>query len=342
MNIERISSLKNRVINIIEAGRNKIYRTIDTTVVETYWNIGKEIVEEEQGGEIRAEYGKEIISELSKELTQKYGKGYGERNLRRMRQIYTVYPIWTTVLTELSWSQLLLIANISQENKRSFFEIETIKNNWSVRELERQINSLLYERLALSKNKEKVLELANEGHIIKKAEDIVKDPYILEFTGLPEREYFNERDLETKLIDHLQEFLLELGKGFSFVKRQKRISFDGDHFYIDLVFYNYILKCFVLIDLKTGKLSHQDVGQMQMYVNYYKEELKTEGDNDPIGIILCTEKNNAVVKYTVAGNQNIFASKYKLYLPTEEELKEEILKEKEIIELEEKIKNVTE
>ncbi len=337
MNLNKRDNFKNKIIEIIEEGKRKLYKSINTTMVETYWNIGREIINEEQQGEKRAEYGKQIIKELSEALKEKYGKGYSIRNLYQMKSFYIQYPILQTLSAELSWSHYVLLIKISEETKRKFYEIESIENNWAVRELERQINSLLYERLSLSKDKNKILELSLEGNVIRTPEDIVKDPYVLEFTGLPEREYFNERDLETKLIDHLQEFLLELGKGFSFVKRQKRISFEGDHFYIDLVFYNYILKCFVLIDLKTGKLSHSDVGQMQMYVNYYKKELKNDGDNDPIGIILCTEKNDAVVKYTLAGNESIFASKYKLYLPSEEELKQEILKEKEMIELQDKL-----
>lgn len=333
MKITNLNNLTNRIISYIEDGKKKISSTIDTTIVETYWKIGRDIIEEEQKGEERAEYGKKIIKDISNKLSEKYGKGYSSRNLRRMRQFYKIYPIWTTVSSKLSWSHYVILIKIEEKNKRKFYEIETLENNWSIRELDRQRSSLLYERISLSKDKKKVLELSKKGQAIRTPEDVVKDPYVLEFTGLKEIENHNEYDLETKLINHLQEFLLELGKGFSFVKRQKRITLDEDHFYIDLVFYNYILKCFVLIDLKIGKLQHQDVGQMQMYVNYFKEELKIEGDNDPIGIILCAEKNDAVVKFTLGNNnQNIFASKYKLYLPTEEELKEEIIK----IETEEK------
>ena len=302
-------------------------------MVKAYWFIGKEIVEEEQKVKERAEYGKSVIENLSKELNIKYGKGFDARNLRSMRQFYSTYKNWNAVSSKLSWTHYKLLMRIEENNKRTFYELESINNKWSTRELDRQINSLLFERLTLSKDKEGIMQLAKEGQILLNPEDMVKDPYVLEFLGLNQNEKLYEKDLESALIEHLQHFLLELGKGFSFVARQKRITMEDEHFYIDLVFYNYILKCFVIIDLKIGKLMHQDIGQMQMYVNYYEREMMNENDNKPIGIILCADKSNAVVKYTLTEENNqIFASRYKLYLPTEEELKAEIIKEKELIE----------
>ena len=302
-------------------------------MVRAYFEIGREIVEEEQKGKDRAEYGKAIIKNLSNELTKQHGRGFGARNLELMRQFFLTYQNSQTLSAQLSWSHYCLLIRIEEDSKRSFFEIECANNNWSVRELERQINSLLFERLALSKDKDAVIDMAQKGQEYNTYQDIVKDPYVLEFLNLKQNEKLYESKLESALIEHLQEFLLELGKGFSFVARQKRLSMDGEHFYIDLVFYNYILKCFVLIDLKTGKLTHQDIGQMQMYVNYYSRELINEGDSKPIGIVLCAEKSNAVVKYTLPeDNQQIFTSKYKLYLPTEQELEAELLKGKELIE----------
>jgi predicted nuclease of restriction endonuclease-like (RecB) superfamily len=272
--------------------------------------IGKEILEEEQQGQERAKYGSDLINKLSKKLTVEFGKGFTARNLWQMRKFYELYSIPHALRAELSWTHFRSLMKIEDPKKRSFYEIETISNNWSTRELERQINSLLYERLAISKDKNAVQELAIKGQELLKPEDLVKDPYILEFLGLPQSEKFFEADLESALIEHLQKFLLELGKGFSFVARQKRISLDDENFYIDLVFYNYIVKCFVLLDLKIGKLTHQDIGQMQMY-----------------------DKSEAVVKYTLADdNRQIFASKYQLHLPTEEELREELIKEKDILE----------
>ncbi|MFC2146771.1 YhcG family protein, partial [Acidobacteriota bacterium] len=249
------------------------------------------------------------------------------------------FPNRQTLSDQLSWSHYILLAKIEKEEARNFYLTECMASKWSVRELERQISSLLYERLALSKDNEKVLELSRKGHHIKTPSDLVKDPYVLEFLGLKQVNSYYEKDLEQALIDHLQEFLLELGKGFAFVARQKRITIDGDHFYIDLVFYNRLAKCFVLIDLKVGKLTHQDLGQMQMYVNFYKRTQMIEGENDPIGILLCSDKNEAVVKFTLPEDQKqIFASKYKLYFPSEEELKKELLREREILETAKMIK----
>ncbi len=334
-NIDQFQQLFARISSIIEEAKYKIAYSIDNTMVQSYWRIGKEIIEEEQKGQLRAEYGKSIIDNLAKNLSKKYGKGFSTRNLWMIRQFYSTYPNLNALRAELSWTHYRLIMQIDDPAKRSFYEIECADNNWSTRELDRQINSLLFERLALSKDKEGVLSLAKKGQQLATPDDLVKDPYVLEFLGLPQSERLLERDLESSLIEHLQHFLLELGKGFSFVARQKRITMDEENFYIDLVFYNYILKCFVLIDLKIGKLTHQDLGQMQMYVNYYKKEMTASDDNPPIGIILCADKSEAVVRYTLPeGNKHIFASRYKLYLPTEEELKAEIQRERAVLQIE--------
>lgn len=296
-------------------------------MVEAYWNIGKSIVEQ-QGGEDKAEYGVRLIEELSKQMTTDFGKGFTVANLKNMRQFYLTFPIRYALRSELSWTHYRLLMRVENDNARQFYTEEAIKSNWSTRQLERQINSFFYERLLSSQNKEKVSEEIHKLDPAKVPEDIIRDPYVLEFLGLNLAADFYESDLEEALITHLQKFLLELGRGFSFVARQKRITFDGRHFRIDLVFYNYILKCFVLIDLKIGDLTHQDLGQMQMYVHYYERELMNEGDNPPIGIVLCADKSESVVKFTLPENETqIFASKYKLYLPSEEELLQELRRE---------------
>ncbi len=296
-------------------------------MVEAYWNIGKSIVEQ-QGGEDKAEYGVRLIEELSKQMTNDFGKGFTVANLKNMRQFYLTFPIRYALRSELSWTHYRLLMRVENDNARQFYTEEAIKSNWSTRQLERQINSFFYERLLSSQNKEKVSEEIHKLDPAKVPEDIIRDPYVLEFLGLNLAADFYESDLEEALITHLQKFLLELGRGFSFVARQKRITFDGRHFRIDLVFYNYILKCFVLIDLKIGDLTHQDLGQMQMYVHYYERELMNEGDNPPIGIVLCADKSESVVKFTLPENETqIFASKYKLYLPSEEELLQELRRE---------------
>jgi len=312
----------------------------------TYFEIGKMIVEEEQDGKEKAEYGKQILSELSERLVSEFGKGFSETNLKQMRYFYLTYSIRQTVSDEfenneiletspktsdsiqqtmlaqfkLTWSHYLKLMRITDVNERNFYEIEAIKNNWSLRELQRQFDSALYTRLALSKNKEEVLFLGQKGQIIEKSKDLIKDPYVLEFLGLPEQNFYSESELEQKLIDKLEHFLLELGNGFTFVARQKRITFEERHFKIDLVFYNRILKCFVLIDLKIGELKHQDIGQMQMYVNYFDREVKLEDENKTIGIILCQDKSESVVRYTLPeNNEQIFASKYLTVLPSEKD-----------------------
>ncbi len=335
-----INNLAIKIEGLIQEARQHIVSSVNTTMVYTYYEIGRYIVEDEQNGQNRAEYGKSVLKKLSAYLTPKFGKGFSVENLDRMRYFYKVYSKQiieyqqgsnsSTVLTNLqfclSWSHYLKLMRISNPEERRFYEIEATENKWSLRELERQFNSSLYERLALSRNKDEVLQLSRQGQIIEKPQDLLKDPYILEFTGLPELPCYSEKDLEQKLIDNLQSFLLELGKGFAFVGRQVRLSFSEEHFFVDLVFYNRLLKCFVLIDLKRGKLKHQDIGQMQMYVNYYDREVKLEDENSTIGLLLCADKDNAIVEYTLPkDNSQIFAAKYATILPSKEQLKQLIL-----------------
>ena len=317
----------NEIKIILANARNKVYQTANFAMVEAYWEIGKSIVIE-QGGEDRAEYGSGLLEELSRQMTLDFGKGFTIANLKNMRQFYLTFPNRYALRSELSWTHYRLLMRVENERARQFYLEEAVKSQWSTRQLERQINSFFYERLLSSRNKEAVSQEIKTIEEAKTPEDIIRDPYVLEFLGLSPNDDFFESNLEQALITHLQKFLLELGRGFSFVARQKRITFDGRHFWIDLVFYNYILKCFVLIDLKIGDLTHQDIGQMQMYVHYYERELMNEGDNPPIGIILCADKSDAVVRYTLPENETqIFASKYKLYLPSEEELQKEIQQE---------------
>ena len=330
------------VKEVLEAARSNVYRAINFAMVKAYWNIGRLIVEEEQSGKTRAEYGKASIKELSKRLSQDYGKGFNERNLWYMRSFYLVFPKMNALRAELTWTHYRFLLKLENENSRRFYLNEAAEAHWSTRQLERQINSFYYERLLSSKDKNPVMKEAGQKSVPAKPEDLIKDPYVLEFLDLKENMTFLEKDLEKELISKLQQFLLELGKGFSFIARQKRISVEDDHFYIDLVFYNYILKCFVLIDLKTGKLTHQDIGQMDFYVRYYEKEEKQPEDNPPIGLILCTNKNKTMVKYTLLENsKTLFASKYKLYLPTEEELKEELERERKLIEIERELGDPT-
>ena len=322
----------NEIKNILNIARNKVYKTANFVMVEAYWNIGKSIIEE-QGGNDKAEYGAGLIKELSKQMTQDFGKGFTVTNLKYMRQFYLMFPNSHALRDELSWTHYRLLIKVENDNAREFYMQEAAKSQWSTRQLERQINSFFYERLLSSKNKKQVADEIQTLEPAKKPEDIIRDPYVLEFLGLSSNDDFYESDLEQALITHLQKFLLELGRGFSFVARQKQITFDGRHFRIDLVFYNYVLKCFVLIDLKVGDLTHQDLGQMQMYVHYYERELMNEGDNPPIGIVLCADKSESVVKYTLPEKETqIFASKYKLYLPSEEELLRELNQEYQALE----------
>jgi len=314
--------------------KTKVYNAVNFAMVEAYWEIGREIIEAQDQNQ-RAEYGKQLLKYLSEQLTQEFGKGFTETNLRYMRQFYLAFPIHHTLCDELSWSHYRLLMRIDDENRRAFYLKECANSNWSVRQLERQINSFYYERL-LSTQSGSRESVKNELQALEPKTDpdyILKDPYILEFLDLKENRAYHEKDLEQGLIDNLQEFLLELGKGFSFVARQKRITIDGDHYYIDLCFYNYILKCFVLIDLKTEKLSYQDIGQIDFYVRYFEDKVKAPDDNPTIGIVLCSDKNDTMVKYSVlSDNEHLFASKYMLYLPSEEELKRELERERRLIE----------
>ncbi len=324
------SDFYKKVADLLKEARKNVVRTVNKTMVYTYFEIGKMIVEEEQNGRERAEYGKQILKELSKRLTSEFGKGFSVDNLENMRRFYLTYSNSETVSRKsatpefhLSWSHYLFLMRIDNLEERKFYEIESIKNNWSLRELRRQFDTSLYERLALSRDKKAIKELSEKGQIIEKAKDTLKDPYILEFIGLPEESKYSETELEQKIIDKLEHFLLELGKGFTFVGRQVRFTFDEEHFRVDLVFYNRLLQCFVLIDLKIGKLTHQDLGQMQMYVNYYDRFVKLDTENKTIGIILCKDKKDTLVEITLPeNNEQIFASKYQTVLPSKKELKQ--------------------
>lgn len=371
------SALYGRIREILESARAGAARSVNTTQVVANWLIGREIVEEEQKGRIRAEYGKRLIENLSKRLVKDFGRGFAVRNLETFRAFYLGYPElviphalraesanhrsqeilhalrgdWNDTVSmplpviphavsakswkpgrlhpNLSWTHYRTLLRVEKPDARSFYEIEAIRNNWSARGMERQINSLLYERLALSRDKKGLMRLAVKGQEVQKPADVFKDPVVMEFLGLPESPRLVETQLEQALIDDLQTFLLELGKGFAFVARQERLTLDGDHFYIDLVFYHTVLKCYVIVDLKTGKLTHQDLGQLQLYVNYYDRERRTTGDGPTLGLILCADKNDAVVKYTLGPDQRktIFASRYKLHLPSEAELRAELRRE---------------
>lgn len=357
-------NLYHRIREILDSARAGLARSVNTAQVCANWLIGREIVEEEQKGKKRARYGEALLKDLSRRLSSDLGKGWSVRNLEYCRAFYLEYPlllgernsnavrsivsllspaddrkISNAVRAEswqpgqlhpnLSWTHYRTLLRIDKTDARSFYEIEAIKHAWSARELERQFTSLLYERLALSKDKKGLMKLATKGHVVQQPTDIFKDPVVMEFLGLPESPRLIESHLEEGLINNLQAFLLELGKGFAFVARQERLTLDGDHFYIDLVFYHTVLKCYVLIDLKTGKLTHQDLGQLQLYVNYFDHERRTEGDGPTLGLILCADKNDAVVRYTLGPEQKqkIFASRYKLHLPTEAELKAELRRE---------------
>jgi predicted nuclease of restriction endonuclease-like (RecB) superfamily len=375
MKSKKSEPLYDRIREIIDSARAGAARSVNTAQVVSNWLIGREIVEEEQKGRSRADYGKQLIEALSRKMSKNYGAGYSTPNLFFMVQFYRIYsellspgeilyalrrelpmpnagdrksevsprkssaPLISHVASAKSWKPGMLHPNLSwthyrmllkadEPNKRAFYEIESIKNNWSARELERQMASLFYERLALSRDKKGLMRLTLEGQIAQKPAEVFKDPVVMEFLGLPESPKLVETKLEQAMIDNMQSFLLEMGTGFAFVARQQRLTLDGDHFYIDLVFYHAVLKCYVIIDLKTGKLTHQDLGQLQLYVNYYDRERRSKGDNPTLGLILCADKNDAVVRYTLGEKQkNIFASRYKLHLPSEAELKAEIKRE---------------
>lgn len=318
----------NQIKSIIAEAQQNALRAVDFQRVLMYWNLGKTIFEEEQQGKERAEYGTYLIKNLSKELEPDYGTSFSVRQLERCRQFYKEFPIASALRTQFSWTHYKLLLPLENTGKREYYIAEAAKNNWNARQLGRQINSHLYERLLLSSDKERVLEVARGQQRPEKPADILKDPMYLEFLGLKRKAAYYEKDLEQAIITHLQEFLLEAGNGFAFVARQQRIHLDGDDFFADLVFYNRLLRCFVIIELKTHKLTHQDLGQLQMYVNYYDRTQKLADENPTIGILLSADKNNAVVKFTLPeDNKTILSSQYKLYLPTEKELKQELTNE---------------
>ena len=305
--------------------QHKVQQTVNAGMVQIYWEVGQQLDKACDGKQ--AEYGKGVLQQVSEKLTAEFGKVYSVRNLQMMRQFYLAFPNANTLCSHLSWSHYRLLMRVNNIEARTYYEKECAASRWSVRELERQISTLAYQRtLSIQEETKNLPQMAPKDESDVAYTDFIRDPYVLEFLNLKSSPNFHEKDIEQGIIEHLKEFLLELGRGFSFVARQKHIDLDGDHFYIDLVFYNYILKCFVLIDLKLGKVKHQDMGQMQMYVNYYKRNMKIDGDNDPIGIVLCAEKNEAVIKYTLGDDSNtqIYASKYLSYMPTEEELKKEL------------------
>ena len=309
----------------IESARQRAVQAVNNELLTANWEIGKFIVEYEQHGNEKADYGSSLLSNLSKDLKSRFGKGFSKSNIYLIRQFYLKYQIFQSVTGKLTWTHYAELLGVSDDHARGFYEKQAVNENWSVRELRRQISSSLFERLALSKDKSAILKLSEKGQILSQPKDIVKDPYVLEFLQIPEEYKMTETKLEQKIIDNLQTFLLELGKGFSFVGRQYRITLDNDHYYVDLVFYHRILKCFVLIDLKTKHVKHQDIGQMNMYLNYFKSEENTEGDNPPIGIVLGADKNDILVEYAIGGiSNNIFVSKYQLYLPERKVLEQKV------------------
>ena len=340
-------NLYNSIRTLIENAKSGIVRNINRTMVLTYFEIGRTIVEHEQNGNYRADYSKELLSNISKKLMKEFGKGYSVSNLQYFRKFYMIYQgriqqtlsgelrqfvtIHQTASVELGnsfslgWSHYVTLLKIQDKDERDFYEIESAKGNWSVRELQRQFNSSLYERLALSRDKDAIKELATEGRVMENPGDALKNHYVLEFLGLKEDARYSETDLENAIINKLEHFMMELGNGFLFEARQKRLSFETDNFFVDLVFYNRLLRCYVLMDLKIGKLAHQDIGQMQMYVNFYNRKIKLPDENPTIGIILCKEENKTVVEFTLPeDNNSIFAKEYKLYLPSKEQLKKQL------------------
>lgn len=325
-------NLIHEIKSLITRAKEVAIRSVDHHRTVMYWHIGERIFNEEQQGKDRADYGNYLIKYLSEQLQPEYGSGFSVRQLERYRQFYRTFPIASTLRTQLSWSHYKLLLGVDNEDKREYYIAETVKNNWSVRQMERQINSQLFERLLLSNDKESVLAIARNEVIPTNPNEIIKDPLVLEFLGLKRESAYYEKDFEQAIITNLQDFLLELGNGFSFVARQKRIHLDGDEFFIDLVFYNRLLQCFVLFEIKTHKLTHEDLGQLQMYVNYYDRVEKVAHEKPTIGILFCADKNDAVVKYSLPeSNNSILASQYQLYLPTEEQLLKEIRREIEIL-----------
>ncbi|MDO4511629.1 MAG: PDDEXK nuclease domain-containing protein [Bacteroidales bacterium] len=318
-------SIINDIKQIIDTSRANAVRSVDFCRVQMYWHIGRRIVEEEQGGKARAEYGKYLLKNISKELTSEYGSGFGVRQLEQSRQFYVEYPIANALRSQLNWTQYRALIQIPDKDKREYYELEAVNGNWTARQLERQINSMLYERLLLSNDKESVLAVARRERVPESPTEIIKDPMVLEFLGLERKAHYYESDLETELMNHLQEFLLELGNGFTFVARQKRILLEDDEFFADMVFYNRLARCFVVIEIKTHKATHADIGQLQMYVNYYDRHERQDDENPTVGILLCTEKNDTVIKMSLPEDNNtVTAAKYQLYLPSVEQLTAEV------------------
>jgi predicted nuclease of restriction endonuclease-like (RecB) superfamily len=318
MNINKqpYENLVSEIGILLQQGRQQAAQSVNTILVQTYWRIGQHIVEFEQNGNERAEYGSQLFDRLSKDLTTSYGKGFGRSNLLYMRKLYQTFPIRGTLSHVLTWSHYYEILKAENPLEISFYSKQSENERWSVRELKRQMRSSLFERLALSKDKEGVLRLAKEGHVVETADDLMKDPFVLDFLKIPEQHQYLESELEEKIISNLQQFIMEMGKGFAFIGRQYRMSIGGKHFYLDLLFYHRILKCFVLVDLKRGEIDHLDVGQMNLYLNYFKKEEATEGDNEPIGIILGANKNHILVEYATDSITNkVLLTKYALYLP---------------------------
>jgi predicted nuclease of restriction endonuclease-like (RecB) superfamily len=323
----KYKSLVDQIGVLLHSGRQKAVQSVNTILIDTYWEIGKHIVEFEQKGNEKAEYGSQLFERLSKDLSLAYGKGFSRSNLFYMRKFYLFFPICETVSHILTWSHYFEILKADTDLEISFYTKQCEKERWSVRELRREMNSMLFHRIALSKDKEGVLKLANEGHTVETPEDLIKDPFVLEFLNIPQQFQYLEGDLEDKIISNLQQFIMEMGKGFAFIGRQYRMSLGGKHFYLDLLFYHRILKCFVLIDLKRGEIDHQDVGQMNLYLNYFKKEEATEGDNEPVGIILGAYKNHILVEYATDSITNkVLLSKYQLYLPDKELLARQLAK----------------
>ena len=336
MNQNELVPYENIYSEIREAiltARSHVYTVANSAMVQTYWNIGRIIVEHEQGGQLRAEYGEAILQTISQKLQKEFGRGFSVRALQQMKKFYAMFPNTNALRSQLSWTHYRLLLKVEKQAARDFYADECVKSNWSTRQLERQINSFFYERLLSSRNKDAVRQEIFTKEPSKKPEDFIRDPYVLEFLDVKQDATAYEKDLETALINELQKFLLELGRGFAFVARQQHLDLEGDHFYIDLVFYNYLLKCFVLIDLKTTKLTHQDIGQMDTYVRIYDDLKKGTDDNPTIGIILCAEKNEIIARYSILKeSQQIFASKYQTTMPTQEELENYLQNERRRIE----------
>ncbi|MBF0232211.1 MAG: DUF1016 family protein [Desulfamplus sp.] len=323
--MNRYNELIENIGKTLSNSRNKISKVINSELLLTKWEIGRHIIEYEQHGNEKAEYGSNLLDRLAKDLKQKYGVGFSRRSVSDMRRFYLIYPIWQTVSAKLSWSHYVELLSIKDELERSFYEKQCISDNWNVRELQRQKNSSLFQRLALSRDKAGIMQLSRKGQIIENERDIIRDPYVLEFLGMPEKNIYSEKELEQKIMDNLQDFLLELGKGFTFVGRQYRITLNNTHYYIDLVFYHRHLRCFVLIDLKIHKIDHADIGQMSMYLGYFKKEETLENENPPIGIILAKEKDEILVEYATEGiSSKLFVSEYKLYLPDKKLLEQRL------------------